>query len=201
LQKNIHDRLAFRNHAGQTATGFDIFADICFDGGIVKTFLQIAKEPKIEKWPALAAHFALQSMWLLMKKGDADEREDLLKELLDHDIVDFCLDVGQLQKISTIQLQITESDYQKEPIGDSSTRRRWDSQMFSGRKYAGSILISRANLQNYNPHVRVYSGGTSILRRAARERFTHLAEFFVLWKVRGMYTDQVKLYRILRAPF
>jgi hypothetical protein len=95
LQKSIHDRL---NHTGQTAPGFDTWAEICFNGGIVKTFLQIAKEPRTERWPALAAHFALQSMWMLMRLGDMEERENLLKELLENNIVDFCLDVGQHPK-------------------------------------------------------------------------------------------------------
>lgn len=96
-QKYIHDRLAFRGHAELTASGFDIFADICFDAGIVKSFLQIAMEmTAIEKWPALSAHFALQSMWMLMRKGRVEERDDLLKELLEHGIVEFCLEVGSL---------------------------------------------------------------------------------------------------------
>lgn len=97
LQKYIHDRLASRRHAGLTASGFDTFADICFDAGIVKTFLQITMgSTTIEKWPALSAHFALQSMWMLMRKGSVEERDDLLKELLEHDIVEFCLEVGPL---------------------------------------------------------------------------------------------------------
>ena len=70
LQKSIHDRLDFRSDLDQTATGFDTFTDICFNCGIVETFLQIAKEPSTERWPALAAYFALQSMWMLMRKGD-----------------------------------------------------------------------------------------------------------------------------------
>jgi hypothetical protein len=96
LQKSIHDRLEFRLDPDQTATGFDLFADICFNRGIVNTFLQIAKEPSTERWPALAAHFALQSVWMLMRKGDVGERDRLLKELLKFNIVDFCLAVGHL---------------------------------------------------------------------------------------------------------
>jgi len=98
LQKSIHDRLGFGVHADQKPSGFDILADICLESGIVKTFLQIAKEPKIEKWPALGAHFALHSMCMLMRKGTEEEREDLLKELLEHDVVNLCLDVGRFYR-------------------------------------------------------------------------------------------------------
>lgn len=98
FQKAIHDRLAVGIHADQKPSGFDILVDICLESGIVKTFLQIAKEPKIEKWPALAAHFALHSVCMLMRKGTVEEREDLLKELLEHDIVNFCLDVGRFYR-------------------------------------------------------------------------------------------------------
>lgn len=74
---------------------------MCFEGGIVKTFLQIANESRPEKWPALAAHFALESTWMLMRKGTLDEREDLLKELLEHNVIDLCLYVGQLRKFNS----------------------------------------------------------------------------------------------------
>lgn len=73
--------------------GFDAFGKACFEGGIVRTFLEIAKSPKTDKWPSLAVHFALQTFWMLMKTGTAEERRELLKELLDNDAVTFCLDV------------------------------------------------------------------------------------------------------------
>jgi len=52
----------------------------------------------MERWPALAAHFALQSFWMLMRKGDMEQRENLLQELLELNIVDFLLDVRQLPR-------------------------------------------------------------------------------------------------------
>ena len=75
--------------------GFDAFGKACFDGGVIRTFLEIAKSqsPKTDKWRGLAVHFALQTFWMLMRMGTAEERRELLKELLDNDAIMFCLDV------------------------------------------------------------------------------------------------------------
>lgn len=59
--------------------------------------------------------------------------------------------------------------------------------MFICRKYAGSVLISRSDLNDYHRDVQVYSIRPSVLYRAVWKSITYLAKFFVLWEIWGIH--------------
>ncbi|KAF9530029.1 hypothetical protein CPB83DRAFT_197704 [Crepidotus variabilis] len=90
--KAIHDRFE-HDERPEGHMGFNSFGEACFEGGIVKTLLQIARDPKNQQdqFPALAAHFALQAFWMLMRTGTTEERRELLKQLYEDGVVELCL--------------------------------------------------------------------------------------------------------------
>ncbi|KAJ3505914.1 hypothetical protein NLJ89_g7160 [Agrocybe chaxingu] len=82
--------------------GFDSFEEAAFEGGIVKTMMKIAQDPRTDKWHGLSAYFALDSMWHLMRTGRSDQRRELLKVLLEHRALEICLDVSAAKDIDRL---------------------------------------------------------------------------------------------------
>jgi len=141
--------------------GFDSFGEACFEGGIVETMLKIAQDTRTDQWPALASYFALDSMWQLTRTGTIEERRELVKQLVELDAVNICLQVSGSHIVASTASRGTdllhnspESDavsisYSTPGGGQCST-------IAFSRERPGGIFISRTSLRGYLQDVRLH---------------------------------------------